>query len=167
MAACTGHWKHGWNRVSCIEQTWIISSWNYSRPALSSAELQLMKPLLRAVKWTNQQPSMAIATNNAGTVLRCLMHTWTDIDGAQHLVFTWLQLTPRSHSKHARFSRPFPFINVCRALTSLSLHKQPFGFAACEVFLLCLSKVDSYSFTRVLKQTRLSVNNRGLRFRSD
>lgn len=89
-AACRGHWKHGWNRVTYIKQIFTIPSWDCTTSAFSSAEMQLIKLSLQAVKSTNQQPPKPRASNNAQTVLRRLMHTWTDIDGdfahAQHLV---------------------------------------------------------------------------------
>lgn len=100
MAACSARRRESidGNRVTYMEQICIVSSWDYARAAFSSADLQLIKLLLRAVKWANQQPPKPNASNNARSVLHCLMHTWTDIDGdfahAQHLVLYLAPINP-------------------------------------------------------------------------
>lgn len=98
VAACREHWKvlrqkrkRGWNRATYNVRRGQARSF-------SSAGLQLIKLLLRAVRSTNQQPQMPNASNNARTVLHCLVHTWTDIDGdfahAQHLVLYLAPINP-------------------------------------------------------------------------
>lgn len=149
IAARRKHWKappqrgkHGWNRVTYIEQIFIISSWEYAVSAFSSsADLLLTKLLLWRVKSTHQQLPMPNASNNAQAVLHCLTHTWTDIDGdfahthtyTQHLLLYLVPINPTVTLETCTF---LTAISIYQCFISLSLHKQPFGFAACEVFLL-------------------------------